>query len=73
MYILKETVIHYSQDYTVNILLNSDADSQYISAAFIQRANLDINITYNNVQWVKIVNEAFSQILREVSFTLFIR
>ena len=49
MCILKETVTHYSQDYIINVLLDFDADSQYVSAAFVQRAKLNINITHNNV------------------------
>ena len=35
MCILKEIITYCSQDYTVNILFNSDTDSQYVSAAFV--------------------------------------
>ena len=73
MCILKETVTHHSQNYVINILLDFSTDSQYVSAAFIWRAKLDINITYNNVWWIKVINEAFSQISEEVSFTLFMK
>jgi Retroviral aspartyl protease len=71
MCVLKGNVTHRSQDYPVNVLLDSGADAQYVSAAFVRKAHLDIDTSRNDVQWVKVANGAYSQIPGEVSFTLF--
>jgi Retroviral aspartyl protease len=70
MCVLKGLVIHRSRDYPVYILLDSGADSQYVSTAFIRKAQLTVDTTRNTARWVKVANGDYSQVPGETSFTL---
>ena len=70
MCVLKGTVTHRSHDYPAHVLLDSGADGQYISAAFVRKAQLSIDTCRNEAKWVKVANGTYSQVPGEVSFTL---
>ena len=54
------------------MLLDLGADGQYILAAFIYKAQLSINTYHNKAKWVKVANDTYLQVLKEVFFILLI-
>ena len=70
MCVLKGVVTYRSREHSADVLLDSGADSEYISSAFVHKLGLPIDDTRNRTKWVKIANGTHCQVPGEVSFTL---
>jgi hypothetical protein len=70
MCVLQGHVTFRSQDYPARILLDSGADRQYVSDAFVRKAGLEVDTGRNHTTLVKVANGAYEQVPGETSFTL---
>lgn len=70
MCVLQGHVTFRSQEYPARILLDSGADRQYVSAAFVRKAELEVDTSRNHAALVKVANGAYEQVPGETSFTL---